>query len=79
MLNYSHVNFTSSLISYTVAVLPDACTGVTHLTSGIPENVDTLYEYLRLLASRKVNPLTMPPTDLCNILAQFKHDTRINS
>ena len=52
-----------SNLRYTVAVLTDVCTGVTHLTSGIlslKKNIDALYEYLRMLASHKMNPLFVP-------------------
>ena len=65
----------------TVAVLTDVCTGITHLTSrvlSLKENGDTLYECLRVLTSHKVNLLTVPQVDLCNILVKVKHDLRTN-
>ena len=39
-------------LSYTTAVLTNVCTDVFHLTSGtsLKENVDTLHEYLSVLA-----------------------------
>ena len=38
------------------------------------ENVCTLYEYLGVLTNKKVNPLIVPPVDLCNIIVKVKHD-----
>ena len=89
-LNTRLLNLNKSLMStmqavfylkYTVTVLADVCIDVTHLTSGIlslKENVDALYEYLRILASHKVNPLMVPPVDLFNILVKVKHDMKTN-
>ena len=68
-------------LRYTVEVLTYIHTGVTHLTSGILSlkgNVGALYEYIRVLASHKVNPLTVPSVDLHNILVKVTHDIRTN-
>ena len=54
----------------TVAILTDVHTGVIQLTFGIfslKENVDTLYEYLRALASHQVNPFIVPSDNLHDI------------
>ena len=72
---------TVSHLRYTITVLTYVHTSVIHLTSDIlnlKENVDTLHEYLRELASNKVNPVIVPPVDLHNILVKIKHDMRIN-
>ena len=71
-----------SFLRYTVAVFIDVCTGITHLTSEIlhlKENVDTLYESVRVLASHKGNPLIVPRVDIFNILVKVKHDMRTNN
>ena len=63
-----------SYLRYTVVVLTDVCMGVTHVTSGslsLKENVNALYEYLGVLASHEVSPLTVPPVTFCNILGQI--------
>ena len=51
------------------------------LTLGVisPEqNVSSIYEYLRVLSSRKVNPLIIPPDSLRKVLAQVKGDMKRN-
>ena len=72
---------TVSYLRYIIVVLTDMCTSVTHLTSGIlcwKENIHILYQYLRVLASHKVNLLIVPPVNLFNILVKVKHDMRTN-
>ena len=40
--------------------------------------MDAKDEYLKVLASHKVNPLTVSPGYLCNILVKVKHAMRNN-
>ena len=42
------------------------------------QNVESFYEYLRVLASRQANPLVIPPDKLRNILVQVKDDMKTN-
>ena len=70
-----------ALLKYLVAVLNDLHTGVIWLTSGIlqlKEYYDDIYEYMRGFASHAVNPLAIPPNDLCNTLVQVKDDVQSN-
>ena len=66
---------------YCVTILTDIHLGIILLTSGIlglKENMDVLYEFLRVSASHKMKPLIVPPDNLCNILLKVKHDMRTN-
>ena len=80
ILNKTLFMFTKQTISYpmcTVTVLTDVHMGITYLTSSIlilKGNVDALHEYIRVLASHNVMPLTVPPLDLHNILVKIKHE-----
>ena len=54
-----------------LSILTNVHTAVTQLTPGIlslNEGGDSLYEYMLILASHKVNPLIAPPSKLRNIL-----------
>ena len=71
-----------SYLRYPVNILTDVCTSVTQLTYSIlhlKENKNTLYEYLRVLANHKLNPLIVLPDDLCDILVKVKHDMQTNT
>ena len=38
----------------------------------------SLYEYMRVLSSKQVNPLIIPPDALRGVLAQIKEDMKMN-
>lgn len=42
------------------------------------QNVESFYEYLRVLASRQANPMVIPPDKLREVLLQVKEDMRSN-
>ena len=42
------------------------------------ENVNAIYEYMRVLSTRRVNPLIIPPESLRMVLAQAKEDMKRN-
>ena len=54
-------------IKFTVAVLTDMRTTLAQLSLGLmslQENVNAIYEYMRVLSTRRVNPLIIPPDSL---------------
>ena len=60
---------------YMVMILTDIQTALNWLILGIlglKENVDSFHEYLCMLASITVNPLTMPPDELRKVLIKVK-------
>ena len=62
-------------IRYTVAVITDVRIILAKLTLGVivlQQNVNAIYEYLRVLSSKQVNPLIIPPDALRRVLAQLK-------
>ena len=66
---------------FTVLVLADIRVILSRLTLGVltlQDNVNAIYEYLRVLSSRKVNPMILPPDSLRAVLAQVKDDMRRN-
>ena len=68
-------------IRYTVAIITDIRIILAKLTLGVmglQQNVEAIYEYLRVLASKQVNPLLIPPDALRGVLAHIKDDTKRN-
>ena len=71
----------TKFIKYTVAILTDMRMTLARLTLGITslqENVNAIYEYMRVLSTRRVNPLIIPPDSLRQVLAQAKEDMKRN-
>ena len=44
----------------------------------LQQNVNAIYEYLRVLSSKQVNPLIIPPDALRGVLAHIKNDMKRN-
>ena len=68
-------------IRYTVAILTDVRIILAKLTLGVmglKQNVKAIYEYLRVLSSKQVNPLLIPPDALTGVLAHIKDDMKRN-
>ena len=68
-------------IRYTVAILTDVRIILAKLTLGVmglKQNVKAIYEYLRVLSSKQVNPLLIPPDALRGVLAHIKDDMKRN-
>ena len=68
-------------LKYTVAIVNDIRINLAKLTLGImslEQNVNAVYEYLRVLSTRQVNPLIIPPDTLQKVLAKVKKDMNIN-
>ena len=57
----------TKFIKYTVAILTDMRMMLAQLSLGVmslQENINTIYEYMRVLSTRRVNPLIIPPDSL---------------
>ena len=68
-------------LKYTVAIVNDIRINLAKLTLGIvslEQNVNAVYEYLRVLSTRQVNPLMIPPDTLRKVLARVKEDMNRN-
>ena len=71
----------AKFIKYTVAVITDIRIILAKLTLGVlslQQNVNSIYEYLRVLSSKQVNPLIIPPDALRGVLAHIKEDMKRN-
>ena len=68
-------------LRYTVVVITDVRIILSKLTLGVmglQQNVKAIYEYLRVLSSKQVNPLLIPPDALREVLAHMKDDMKRN-
>ena len=68
-------------LKYTVAIVNDVRIRLAKLTLGImnlEQNVNAIYEYLRILSTKQVNPLIIPPDTLRKVLAKVKEDMNRN-
>ena len=68
-------------LQFTVAVITDIRIILAKLTlgvTGLQQNVKAIYEYLRVLSSKQVNPLLIPPDALRGVLARIKEDMKRN-
>ena len=71
----------AKFIRYTIAVITDVRIILAKLTLGViglQQNVNAIYEYLRVLSSKQVNPLIIPPDALRGVLAHIKDDMKRN-
>ena len=71
----------TKLIKFTVAILTDMKITLAQLSLGVmslQENVNAIYEYMRVLSTRRVNPLIIPPNSLPLVLAQAMEDMKRN-
>ena len=71
----------TKFIKFTVAVLTDMRMMLAQLSLGVmslQENVNAICEYMRVLSTRRVNPLIIPPDSLQLVLAQAKEDMKRN-
>ena len=68
-------------LKYTVAIVNGIRINLAKLTLGImtlEQNVNAVYKYLRVLSTRQVNPLIIPPDTLRKVLAKVKEDVNRN-
>ena len=66
-------------VKYTVAIVNDIRIVLAKLTLGVmslEQNVNVMYEYMKVLSSRQVNPLIIPPDSLRKVLARVKEDMK---
>ena len=71
----------AKFIKYTVAAITDVRIILAKLTLGVislQQNVKAIYEYLRVLSSKQVNPLIIPPDALRGVFAHIKDDMKRN-
>ena len=71
----------TKFIKFTVAALTDMRMTLAQLSLGLmslQENVNAIYEYMRVLSTRRVNPLIIPPESLRMVLTQAKEDMKRN-
>ena len=71
----------AKFIKYTVAVITNIRIILAKLTLGVislQRNVNAIYEYLRVLSSKQVNPLIIPPDTLRGVLTQIKDEMKRN-
>ena len=67
----------AKFVEYTVVVITDIRIILAKLTLGVislQQNVNAIYEYLRVLSSKQINPLIIPPDALRRVLAHIKDD-----
>ena len=72
---------TVKFLRFTVTVITDIRIILAKLTLGVmglQQNVKAIYEYLRVLSSKQVNPLLIPPDALRGVLAHIKDDMKRN-
>ena len=68
-------------LRFTVTVITDIRIILAKLTLGVmglQQNVKAIYEYLRVLSSKQVNPLLIPPDALKGVLAHIKDNMNRN-
>ena len=68
------IKFTVAILTYMKMTLAQLFLDVMSLQ----ENVNAIYEYMRVLSTRRVNPLIIPPDSLQLVLAQAKEDMKRN-
>ena len=69
----------TKFIKFMVTIMTDMRMTLARLTMGImslQKNVKVIYEYIRVLSTRKVNPLVIPHNALRQVLAQGKEDMK---
>ena len=74
MQNVRFLRFTMAVITDIRIILAKLTLGV----MGLQQNVKAIYEYLRVLSSKQVNPLLIPPDALRGVLAHIKDDMKRN-
>ena len=68
-------------VKYSTAIINDIRIILAKLTlevMSLEQDVNAIYVYLRVLSSRQVNPLIIPPDSLRKVLVQVKEDMERN-
>ena len=69
------------ILKFTVNVVTNIRIILAKLTLGVlslQQNVEPIYEYLRVISGKQVSPLLIPPDELRGVLANIKDDMRRN-
>ena len=68
-------------LQYSSLIMRDIRANIAKLTSGmvvLKHDVESVYEYMRVLSSHLVNPLILPPENLRQVLIKVKYEMRKN-
>ena len=68
MVQLSYLHYETNLINHMQLCINRIYTAV----YALKEDIDTLYEYMRVLSTQQLNPLIIPPDMLCYVLEQVK-------
>ena len=77
----THLTMYEYTMAYHETVAIEARIVLARLTNGIiglGENVDKIYEYLRVMASHQVNPMILPPESLRSVLKSIQTEMKQN-
>ena len=77
----THVTAYEYSMAYHETVATEARIVLARLTNGLiglRENVDKIYEYLRVMASHHVNPMILPPESLRSVLKSIQNEMKQN-
>ena len=75
MVQLSHFRYENNLIDNMQMCINCLYTAI-HV---LKEDIDTLYEYMRVLSTQQLNPLIIPPDILRQVLDQVKDRIRSNA
>ena len=75
MVQLSYFHYETNLIDHMQLRINRIYTAVYVLK----EDIDVLYEYMRVLSTQQLNPLIIPPDMLCYVLEQVKDGIRSNA
>ena len=83
VINHTLIETMSEIkfVRYTIAVLTDARSALAQLAIGLitlQQNVEGIYEYMRVLATYTVNSVMLPPDALRRVLERIKEDMKRN-
>ena len=83
VINHTLIETMSEIkfVKYTIAVLTDARSALARLAIGLitlQQNVEGIYEYMRVLATYTVNSVMLPPDALRRVLERIKEDMKRN-
>ena len=75
MVQLSYVRYETNLVDHMQMRVNHIYTAI----YALKEDIDSLYEYIQVLASQQLNPLVMPPDVLRKILEQVQDGIRSNT
>ena len=75
MVQLSYFHYETNLIDHMQLCINHIYTAV----YALKEDIDTLYEYMRVLSTQQLNPLIIPPDMLHYVLEQVQDEIRLNA